>query len=64
MKIKVWLIIFFMLVIGNSPYADAMTKSEAKKVAKNNLAYYLPSRKATKIRKEIESSSTMQCFSG
>ena len=64
MKIKVWLIIFFMLVIGNSPYADAMTKSEAKKVAKNNLAYYLPSRKATKIRKEIESSSTMQCFFG
>jgi hypothetical protein len=64
MKIKVWLIIFFMLVIGNSPYADAMTKAEAKKLVKGDLQYYSPSRKATKIRKKTESVSLMQCLIG
>lgn len=51
-------------MMSGLPYADAMTKSDAKKFAKDNLEYYLPGKKATKIRKEIESSSMMQCFFG
>jgi hypothetical protein len=64
MKIKVWLIIFFMLVMGSSPYADAVTKSWAKKYVEESLKYYSPNRKATKIRKKIESVSVMQCYIG
>jgi hypothetical protein len=64
MKIKVWLIIFCILIMGSSPYADAMTKSEAKKYVKDYLQYYSPSRKSTKIRKKGESASLMQCYFG
>ena len=64
MKIQIWLIIFCILIIGSSPYAGAMTKSEAKKLVKDSFQYYSPSRKATKIRKKTESVSLMQCHIG
>lgn len=64
MKIKAWLVIFCVLAMGSFPYADAMTKSEAKKFVKDDLSYYSPSRKATKIRKKTESASLMQCYFG
>ena len=41
-----------MLVMGSSPYAVAVTKSEAKKYVEESLKYYSPNRKATKIRKK------------
>jgi len=58
------IIIIFVMATSFSPLSSlAMTKAEAKKQFKN-YSYYDPSRKATKLRNQLESEAQMQCWLG
>ena len=58
------IIIIFVMATSFSPLSSlAITKAEAKKQLKN-YSYYDPSRKATKLRNQLESEAQMQCWLG